>query len=352
MQNRCLGRGPLGKAQGLSVSAIGLGGRRISDPHTETRKDEALARALIDRALEGGLTFIDTADSYADGENERLFGRLLEGRRDKVVLATKFGMRRNAEGQRVLCGRPDYAVTACEASLARLRTDVIDLYYLHRVDPEVPIEDSVGAMVRLKEQGKIRHIGLSEAGPETLRRASAVHPITALQSEYSLWMRDYENDTLPVCRELGIGLVAYYPLGQGFLAGAIRALDRLGPEDSRRRNPRFRPEAIGPNLERLLALNEIALSLDPGPGHDPEHWRGTGQGITLAQLALAWILHQDPDYTVIPGTSQIANLESNLEAAAITLTPDQLRRIDALFPRKGVSFGDQEPRARRPGLNA
>ena len=307
----------------LLASAIGFGGRRLSDPHTETETDESKARAVIDRALELGLTLIDTSDSYADGENEKLFGRLLQGRRHKVVLCTKFGMVRNADGGRTFDGRPEYAAAACEASLKRLATEFIDLYYLHRVDPDVPIEDSVGAMARLKEQGKIRHLGLSEAGPETLRRAAATHPITALQSDYSLWTRDYEADTIPTCMELGIGFIAYYPLGQGFLAGAIRSVDELGSRDGRRRALRFQEENIGLNLDLLLKLRELAEE----------------KGCKVGQLALAWILNRGPGNLAIPGTSQIPHLEDNIAAAEITLGDGDMARIDALFPASGAAAG-------------
>lgn len=319
----------------LRVSAIGFGGRRLSDPHTETETDEAKARAVIDRALELGLTLIDTSDSYADTENEKLFGRLLIGRRDKVVLSTKFGMARKADGARTIDGRPEYAAAACEASLKRLKTDCIDLYYLHRVDPDVPIEDTVGAMARLKEQGKIRCLGLSEAGPETLRRAAATHPITALQSDYSLWTRDYEADTIPTCMELGIGFIAYYPLGRGFLAGAIRSVDQLGTRDGRRRALRFQEENIGVNLDLLLKLRDIA----------------EGKGCTVGQLALAWILNRGPGYLAIPGTSQIAHLEENIAAAEITLDDADMARIDALFPASGAAAGARQPDAILASLN-
>ncbi len=330
MQYRILGR------DGLRVSAIGLGGRRLSDNHTETQNDAARAQALIDRALDLGLTHIDTSDSYAEGENERLFGRLLAGgRRQKVVLATKFGMVRRPDGSRDIDGRPAHARAACEASLRRLATDAIDLYYLHRVDPEVPIEDTMGELARLREEGKIRHIGLSEAGPETLRRACAVHPVAALQSDYSLWTRDYEADTLPACRALGIGFVAYYPLGMGFLAGAIRAVDALGPQDSRRRTPRLQSENIGHNTELLMKLKAIADEKD----------------CKLGQLALAWILAKSPDYVAIPGTSQIPHLEDNLRAAEIALAPADVARIEAVFPQAGAASGPRLPPERLQELN-
>lgn len=334
MQYRTIGPKELGDR--LEVSAIGFGGRRLSDNHTETQNDDAKAQAVIDRALELGLTLIDTADSYGNTENESMFGRILEGgRRQKVVLCTKFGMVTKPDGTRGINGRPDYVAKACEASLKRLQTDVIDLYYLHRVDPEVPIEETVGAMARLGEAGKIRHIALSEAGPETLRRASKVHPIAALQSDYSLWARDYEADTLPACRALGIGFVAYYPLGMGFLAGAIRAVDALGPKDSRRRTPRFQDENIGHNTERLMELKDIAEE----------------KNCTLGQLALAWILAKGKDYVAIPGTSQIPHLEDNLRAADIALTATDIARIEAVFPSEGGAKGPRLAPERLAELN-
>lgn len=330
MQYRTLG------PDGLKVSAIGLGGRRLSDNHTETQNDDAKAQALVDHAIARGLTLIDTADMYANTQNESLFGRILAGgRRNKVVLCTKFGMFTKPDGTRGLSGRPEYAISACEASLKRLKTDVIDLYYLHRVDLEVPIEDTVGAMARLKEQGKIRHLGLSEAGPETLRRACKVHPISALQSDYSLWARDYESDTLPACHALNIGFVAYYPLGMGFLAGAIRAVEALGPKDSRRGTPRFQDENIGHNTDLLIKLKDIADE----------------KGCKLSQLALAWILAKAPDYIAIPGTSQISHLDDNLAAADISLSADDMQRIEAIFPREGAAAGPRLSRERLVELN-
>lgn len=321
---RTLGQG------GLKVSAIGLGGRRLSDNHTETQNDDDRARALVDAAIAGGLTLIDSADVYAEGENERMFGRILDGgRREKIVLCTKFGIVVNADGSRGVNGRPEYALSACEASLRRLRTDVIDLYYLHRVDPDVPVEDTVGAMMRLREQGKIRHIGLSAAGAGDIRRAAAVHPITALQSDYSLWERGIEADVLPACRALSIGVVAYYPLGMGFLAGAIRAVEALGPQDSRRKRPQFQGETMARNWDQLLRLKTIADE----------------RGCKLGQLALAWILSQGPGFAAIPGTSQVAHLADNLAAADIALTPDDLARIDAIYPPGGATAGAAEGRA-------
>jgi aryl-alcohol dehydrogenase-like predicted oxidoreductase len=329
MQTRELGKDK------LRVSAIGLGGRRLSDAYTETRGDTSKAQALIDHAIERGLTHIDTSDSYDATRNESLFGKILAGKRDKVVLATKFGFVTRDDGSRGICGHPDYVPKACDASLKRLNTDVIDLYYLHRVDPDVPIEDTVGALARLKEAGKIRHIGLSEAGPETLRRATKVHAIAALQSDYSLWTRDYEADTLPACKELGIGFVAYYPLGSGFLAGAIREVDALGSEDSRRNHPRLQDENFNRNTALLLKLKDIA----------------TEKNCKLGQLALAWILARSPDYVAIPGTSQIPHLDDNIDAADIILTADDMARIDAIFPRQGAVAGERVAKARLKDLN-
>lgn len=328
MQYRTLG------TEGLRVSAIGLGGRRLTDYDTKTRSSEELAQAVVDHAIERGLTHIDTADSYDQTRNESLFGRLLAGKRDKVVLATKFGLIRNDDGTRGVCGHPEYVPKACEASLARLQTEVIDLYYLHRVDPDVPIEETVGAMARLKEAGKIRHIGLSEAGPETLRRACRVAPVAALQSDYSLWTRDYEADTLPACRELGIGFVAYYPLGSGFLAGAIREIDALQEDDSRRQHPRMQDDTIGHNRALLQKLNEVAREKD----------------CKLGQLALAWILARGKDYVAIPGTSQIAHLDDNIAAADIALSADDMASIDGIFPA-GAAAGLRVAADRLKDLN-
>lgn len=302
--------------EGLKVSAIGLGGRRLSDPHTATQNDDSKAQALVDHAIARGVTMIDTADVYADGENEEMFGRILSGgRRQKVVLATKFGFITRPDGKRGVDGRPEYAVACCEASLRRLKTDVIDLYYLHRVDPKVPIEDTMGALARLKDQGKIRHIGISAASAENVRRAAKAHPITALQSEYSLWARGVEPDVLPACRDNGIGFVAYYPLGMGFLAGAIRTADSLGPKDSRRKRAFLRDESIGPHWRRLLELKALADE----------------KGCTLGQLALAWLFAQGRDVVAIPGTSQIPHLDDNLIAADIELGKRDIERIDALY---------------------
>lgn len=276
----------LGKAK-VKVSAIGLGCQPFIGNYGPV--EESTAISIIHRAIDLGITLFDTAGTYGRGQNEEWVGKALKGKRDKVVLESKFGNLRGqpGEGGRLYDGRPEYVPVACEESLKRLQTEIIDIYYLHRVDPEVPIEDTVGAMARLVEAGKVRHLGLSEAGPETLRRASKVHPITALQSEYSVWVRDYEKDTIPACRELGIGFVAYYAMGRGFLSGKLRTLDGLEPTDTRRRVPRLQEENIGYNLGLLDRLKEVA----------------DDNGCTLAQLALAWILHQGDDLVPIPGMS-------------------------------------------------
>jgi aryl-alcohol dehydrogenase-like predicted oxidoreductase len=312
----------LGKAK-VKVSAIGLGCQPFIGNYGPV--EEATAISIIHRAIDLGVTLFDTAGTYGRGQNEEWVGRALKGKRDKVVLETKFGNLRGqpGEGGRLYDGRPEYVPVACEESLKRLRTDVIDIYYLHRVDPEVPIEDTVGAMARLVEAGKVRHLGLSEAGPETLRRASKVHPITALQSEYSVWVRDYEKETIPACRELGIGFVAYYAMGRGFLSGKLRTLEGLEATDTRLRVPRLQEENIGHNLELLDRLNEVAGA----------------KGCTLAQLVLAWILHQGDDLVPIPGMTEMAYLEENILAPDVALNADDLARIDAIFPLDGGAKG-------------
>jgi aryl-alcohol dehydrogenase-like predicted oxidoreductase len=264
----------------LRVSAIGLGCMGMTPIYGEPDQKECIA--TVRRAIELGITMIDTADVYGDGKNEELVGRALSGRRDRVVLASKFGNVRYADGRRDVNGRPDYVPQACDASLKRLGVDAIDLYYLHRVDPNVPIEDTVGAMARLVEAGKVRHLGLSEAGAATLRRAHAVHPIAALQTEYSLWSRDVEAEILPACRALGVGFVAYSPLGRGFLSGTITSLDALSEKDRRREHPRFAAENLERNVDLLGTLREIAAE----------------RGCTPAQIALAWLLAKGDD--VVP----------------------------------------------------
>ena len=312
----------LGKAK-VKVSAIGLGCQPFIGNYGPV--EESTAISIIHRAIDLGITLFDTAGTYGRGQNEEWVGKALKGKRDKVVLESKFGNLRGqpGEGGRLYDGRPEYVPVACEESLKRLQTEIIDIYYLHRVDPEVPIEDTVGAMARLVEAGKVRHLGLSEAGPETLRRASKVHPITALQSEYSVWVRDYEKDTIPACRELGIGFVAYYAMGRGFLSGKLRTLDGLEPTDTRRRVPRLQEENIGYNLGLLDRLKEVA----------------DDNGCTLAQLALAWILHQGDDLVPIPGMTEMAYLEENIVAPDVELSADDLARIDGIFPLDGVAKG-------------
>ncbi len=319
----------------LEVSAIGLGCMPFSG--TYGAADEAQAIAVIHRAIDLGITLFDSADTYGGGRNEEWLGKALAGRRDQVVLATKFGNLRRQAGPdaRTVDGRPAYVPVACEASLRRLGVDVIDLYYLHRVDPQVPIEETVGAMKRLVEEGKVRHLGLSEAGPETIRRGNSVHPITALQSEYSIWVRDYEKDTIPACRELGIGFVPYGPIGRGFLSGTVRGVHELGADDRRRNAPRLQDENIGHNLELLARLKEVA----------------DAKGCNLTQLALAWILAQGDDFVPIPGTTKFAHLEENVEAAELELSAEDLARIDGIFPREGAVAGPRYSEARMASLN-
>jgi aryl-alcohol dehydrogenase-like predicted oxidoreductase len=312
MKTRTLG------STGLEVSAEGLGCMGMSEFYGST--DEAEATATIQRALELGVTFLDTADMYGPFTNEKLVGKAIAGRHDEVVLATKFGNVRGPSGERLgVRGDPEYVREACEASLQRLGVETIDLYYQHRVDPKVPIEETVGAMAELVEQGKVRHLGLSEAAPETIRRAHATHPITALQTEYSLWSRDPEDEILPALRELGIGFVPYSPLGRGFLSA-----DDLPEGDFRRVNPRFEGENFGRNLELVERVEEIAAEKD----------------ITAGQLALAWVLAQGEDMAPIPGTKRRHYLEENVAAAEVELSEEDLRRIDEVAP-KGVAAGDR-----------
>ncbi|MGH6912815.1 MAG: aldo/keto reductase [Geminicoccales bacterium] len=317
----------------LRVPAIGLGCMGMTPIYGEPDEGECIA--TIQRAIELGATLIDTADAYGGGRNEELVGRALKGRRDQVTLATKFGNIRTLEGGRDVNGHPDYVPQACDASLRRLCVEAIDLYYLHRVDPKVPIEDTVGAMARLVELGKVRQIGLSEAGAGTLRRAQAVHRIAALQTEYSLWTRDVEAEILPACRELGIGFVAYSPLGRGFLSGRITSLGALAENDRRREHPRFAPENLERNLELLEALRGIAATKDCTP----------------AQIALAWLLAQGQDIVPIPGTKRRAWLEENVAALDIRLDASELQRLAQAFP-PGVTAGDRYPagQMRRIGI--
>ncbi len=322
MQTRTLGSA----TASLTVSSMGLGCMGMSDFYAGRDEDEAIA--TIHRALEAGVTLLDTADIYGVGANERLVGRAIQGRRDQVVLATKFGNERRPDGSWMgVNGHPDYVRSACDASLERLGVDHIDLYYQHRVDPTVPIEDTWGALHQLVQDGKVLHLGISEAKPETIRRAHAVHPITALQSEWSLWTRDPEqNGTLSTIRELGIGFVAYAPLGRGFLTGRFRSIEDLAEDDVRRHHPRFHAENLRRNLgivERIRAMSEE-------------------KRCTPAQLAIAWVLAQGPDVVPIPGTKHRAYLEENLAALDLELTPADLERLDRDLPA-GSATGDRYP---------
>lgn len=307
------------------MSEIGLGcmSLGIADVYTSSVRDDGGAIALIHRALDLGVSLLDTANIY--GDSELKVGRALRGRRSGVVLATKFGIVVDSpRHERGVDGRPESVRRSCDASLDRLGVDHIDLYYLHRVDPAVPIEDTVGAMAELVEQGKVLHLGLSEAAPQTIRRAHAVHPIAALQTEYSLWSRDPEDEILPTLRELGVALVAYSPLGRGFLAGRFKSVDDLAPDDWRRGSPRFQ----GENFTKNLALVDRVKAMAAGKGCQP------------SQLALAWLLAQGDDVIPIPGTSDVSRLEENVAAADVTLTPAELEQLDEIAP-KGVAVGDR-----------
>jgi aryl-alcohol dehydrogenase-like predicted oxidoreductase len=317
MQTRALGS--------LTVSALGLGCMGMSEFYGPGDEQESLATIAL--ALDRGCTFLDTADMYGPFTNEQLVGRAIAGRRDEVVLATKFGNERRPDGSRVgVNGRPEYVRAACDASLQRLGVDVIDLYYQHRVDPDTPVEDTWGAMAELVQAGKVRFLGISEAAPATVRRAHAVHPVTALQTEWSLWSRDPEDELLPLVRELGIGFVPYSPLGRGFLTGQFRTPEDIPEDDFRRSNPRFQGENFTRNLQLVDRVKQMADE----------------KGCTPAQLALAWLLAQGDDVAPIPGTKQRARLEENLGALEVVLTPDELARLDELAP-VGAAAGDRYP---------
>ncbi|WP_103532543.1 aldo/keto reductase [Streptomyces sp. SM11] len=318
MENRKLG------SAGLAVSALGLGSMGMAGAYGAA--DTAEAVATIRRALDLGITFIDTADFYGPGTAEKIVAQALEGRRDEAVVATKFGMRRPAAGPPFVDGSPDYVRQACEASLQRMGLDHIDLYYLARLDPKVPVEETVGALAELVAEGKVRHIGLCEVSARTLRRASAVHPIAAVQTELSLWERHVEEEILPACRELGTGFVAYSPLGRGFLTGAFESAEDLAEDDQRRNHPRFQAENFDHNRQLVAAVEELANE----------------KGISLTQLALAWVMAQGNDVVPIPGTRRTSHLEQNAAAADVRLSDEETARLSALFP-VGATAGVRYP---------
>lgn len=320
-------------SNGLEVSAIGLGCMGMSDFYGPA--DQATNLAVLNRALDIGVNFLDTADMYGVGRNEQLLAEVLKSRRDEIVLATKFGNVRGPNGEFLgIDGRAEYVRAACDASLTRLGIDTIDLYYQHRVDPNVPIEETVGAMADLVKAGKVRHLGLSEASAATLRRAVSVHPIAALQTEYSLWTRDVEAEILPTARECGIGFVAYSPLGRGFLTGAIRNVEQLAPDDWRRVNPRFQDKNFSANQRLVEAVTQIAAE----------------KQCTPAQLALAWLLHQDPHIVPIPGTRRVERLDENAAATRIDLSDDDLDRIEQTLATTSVA-GSRYPEASMRSVN-
>jgi aryl-alcohol dehydrogenase-like predicted oxidoreductase len=317
----------------LTVSAIGLGCMSMSGTYGQSDDEQSIA--VVHRAIDLGVTFIDSSDMYGWGHNESLLGRALRGRRDRVVLATKFGQVQSPDGKgNLVDGSPAYVARACDASLKRLGVDVIDLYFQHRVDPKVPIEDTVGAMSRLVEQGKARALALSEAAPSTIRRAHAIHPISAVQSEYSLLYRNPAEETLPTCRELGITYIAYSPLGRGFLTGRFQQLSDIAEDDRRRQHPRFQAQHFDHNRKLVLRLEEMAAE----------------KGCRPSQLVLAWLLAQGPDILPIPGTKRIAYLEENLGALDVQLSPDDLHRIDEAMPA-GAAAGLRYPEPQMKGVH-